>query len=142
MMDARTQAIGLRIGTRWFCKFDRRQRVVTAWSLAGARLFHCARDAAETSEIIAARRGVPPEMVQITAGGQPPSSPTTMPVVDGEAPERLDEAAAMRRMRAADRPAFQEADVTLCPICCGAGEVTTPDGQVCRCGGCQGTGED
>lgn len=64
-MDPKTEAIALRIGSRWFHRFGRKKQVLTAWTLAGATLFHCRSDAMAMSEAIAARRGTAPELVRL-----------------------------------------------------------------------------
>lgn len=34
-----TEACVIRIGDRYFCQFGKQKRVITAWALAGAKLF-------------------------------------------------------------------------------------------------------
>lgn len=37
--QAQKQAVAIKIGDRFFCGFGKKQRVQTAWSLAGANLY-------------------------------------------------------------------------------------------------------
>jgi len=45
-----TQAYAIYVGARWFVKWDRSGRALTAWSLAGATLFSSLRDAEAAME--------------------------------------------------------------------------------------------
>jgi len=40
------------------------------------------------------------------------------------------------------QPARQQHDMDLCPLCAGAGELLTPNGETAWCGACAGTGEN
>jgi hypothetical protein len=73
MIDETTAAIVLKIGDRFYCDHTK-QRITTAWSLAGAKLFlQCRGDKIEKAEQALIAKGYHPHRKIVSL--QPPIEP-------------------------------------------------------------------